>query len=152
MSWLDDMRQKAQKAIQAGQKEVKQYQNKEYVNAVLGVCALVANADGHVDDSEVMTTVAFIQQHKDLKVFDAAYVEKQFKHYVSELRRGVFGKAAVVEDILKVRKDTGKAASVIYVACEIGASDGNFDPNEQKVCSDVCKQLGLDPTSFNLPA
>ena len=119
MSWLDEMKRKAQAAGKAIQTGVQKYRNKEYANAVLGVCAMVAAADGHIDDSEIGTTIAFIQQHKDLQVFDAAYIEKQFQHYADELKRGQFGKAAVVQDILAVKKDAGQAASVIMVACEI---------------------------------
>ncbi|NCC97815.1 MAG: Tellurite resistance TerB, partial [Synergistales bacterium] len=49
--------------------KVKQYKNKDMLEAIVAGCALVAYADGVVDTSEKAKMMGFIQNSPELSVF-----------------------------------------------------------------------------------
>jgi len=59
-------------------KQVKQYKNKNFADATMAACALVAAADGNVDADERRKVTGFISSNDTLAVFDINELQKNF--------------------------------------------------------------------------
>jgi tellurite resistance protein TerB len=60
------------------------------------------------------------------------------------------GKAEALKVIGRLRSNSEQARIMVRVACAIGASDGNFDQSERAVVREICVELGLNPSDFDL--
>ncbi len=131
--------------------QVSKFQNKEFANASMAMCALIAAADGSIDASERAKTAAFIGSNDVLSVFQPAMLQERFEWYASKLESNFdFGKLEAIATIgkLKSKPDAGRA--VINVGIIIGGADGDFDKNEQQAVREACNALGIPPAEFDL--
>ena len=130
--------------------EVKKYKNKDFLEAAIAGCVLVAAADGKIDSSETSKMMGFIKKNKALEVFDAKDILKIYK-YFSEILMDDFGIGqGECLAVIGKYKNKPEAQLIVRVCCAIGAADGNFDDDEKNVVRSICKELGLDPSSFQL--
>ncbi len=63
--------------------QVKKFKNKDFMDAIVAGCALVAFADGKIDAAEKNKMAGYMNLSEELKVFDMTQVIAQFNHYVS---------------------------------------------------------------------
>ena len=112
------------KAFGAGAKEIKAdySQNKDYLEAVCAASALVAYADGDLEDSERSKVVRTISQHPTLG--------KMYQQTVIEGRDG-----SMAED-------------VYLVALDVAHADGQVEPEEAEVLKKIAARLGVDISKF----
>ncbi|WP_315372417.1 TerB family tellurite resistance protein, partial [Paenibacillus xylanexedens] len=75
-SWLNSTKQGLEE-------QVKKFKNKDFMDAVVAGCALVAFADGSIDEAEKNKMAGYINLSQELKVFDMAEVITRFNHYVA---------------------------------------------------------------------
>ncbi len=130
---------------------VKRFKNKEFMEAVVAGCALVAAADGHIDASEKQKMAGFIHRSEELKVFDMSKVIQSFNKFAEGLEFDhIIGKGEALRVIGKIKKNEEAARLLIRVCCAIGAADGNFDDDEKATVREICKELNLDPGDFQL--
>ncbi|MNW23424.1 Tellurite resistance protein TerB [compost metagenome] len=131
--------------------QVKRFKNKDFMDAVVAGCALVAFADGSVDASEKNKMAGYINLSQELKVFDMAVVIERFNHYVSNFEFSAeIGKQEALKAIAKFKSKPDVGRVIIGVCSAIGAADGNFDDQERRVVAEICSVLGLNPSDFNL--
>jgi tellurite resistance protein TerB len=52
--------------------------------------------------------------------------------------------------ISKVKADSGVARLIVRGCIIIGAADGDFDDSEKAVVREICRELGQDPSEFDL--
>ncbi len=143
-SWL----QKTKKDLND---QVKKFKNKDFMEAVVAGCAIVAGADGSIDASEKQKMAGYISRSEELKVFDMGDVINRFNHYVGNMEfDAIIGKQEALKAISKFSGKPEIARVIVSVCCAIGAADGDFDPQEKAAVSDICKTLGLNPSEFNL--
>ncbi|MED1826075.1 tellurite resistance TerB family protein [Brevibacillus agri] len=131
--------------------QVKKFQNRDFMDAVVAGCALVAASDGQIDSAEKQKMAAYINRSEELKVFNMNDVIARFNHFVSgfEFDHGV-GKMEALKAIGKIRNNPEAARVLISVCCAIGAADGNFDEKEKKVVREICQTVNLNPGDFQL--
>jgi tellurite resistance protein TerB len=130
---------------------VKRFKNKEFMDAVVAGCALVAAADGNIDSSEKQKMAGFIRRSEELKVFDMNAVIKRFNEFAEGFEfDNIIGKGESLKAIGKIKKNQEAARLLIRVCCAIGAADGNFDDDEKAVVGEICAELNLNPTDFQL--
>ncbi len=147
MGVLDWVKSQANE-IQSG---VKRFKSQKFLDAVTAGCALVAFADGIVKPEEKAKMAGFIQRNDALKVFDMTKVIESFEKYVKGFEFDVMiGKAEAMKTIGRIKKSSDEARLLVRVCCAIGAADGDFDPDEKKVVTEICHELGLDPSEFDL--
>jgi tellurite resistance protein TerB len=131
--------------------EVGKFKNKEFMEAIVSGCALVAAADGEISSSEKLKMSGFIKNSKELKVFDMDKVIEAFSSACSKFEFDEqIGRAEALAVVGKIRGKPEQARLLVRVCIAIGASDGNFDDNEKAVCKLLCAELGLPPTDFDL--
>jgi len=147
MAFLDWLKEQKDKTVTG----IKQYANKDFMEAVAAGCAMIASADGTIDSSEKQKMAGFISLNQSLKVFNLNDVLQRFNYYAQMFEFDFnVGKTEALKVISKLKKNTGAARTCVAVCCSIGAADGNFDKDEKQLVREICLELGLSPSEFQL--
>ncbi len=126
--------------------------NRDYLEAVCAAAALVAIADGELEDSEKTKTINTLASHPVLgKMYDRNTIEKcaddMFKR--AKDRSGRQSLAGELDDI-KARADGQRMADDVYlVASDVAMADGEIEPEEAVVLEKIAKRLNVDPSKFD---
>jgi tellurite resistance protein TerB len=148
LNWLKDRTNETRAKLTA---EVSKFRNKDFMEAVVAACAMVAAADGHIAPEEKRKMIGFLQRADEMKHFDTTQVVAFFEKIAGNYEfDGEIGKAEALKVIGRVRSKHEQARMVVRVACVIGASDGNFDEDEKAAVRTICADLGLSPSDFDL--
>jgi stress response protein SCP2/tellurite resistance protein len=140
--WANNQKKKAQELFN-------RYKSQDVLEAVVAACALVAMADGYLDASERQKMTEFVHQSEELRVFDTNKVLQKFNMFVSRIENDrMLGRAEAFRALGKIRTKPEIARLVARYCIAIGYADGNFDNNEKQMVSDICRELGLNPTEF----
>ena len=131
--------------------EVSKFKNREFMEAVVSGCALVAAADGDISSDEKQKMIGFIQNSKELKAFDVKDVITSFNEVCEQFEFDQqIGRAVALKSVGQLRRKEDAARLLVRVCCAIGSADGNFDESERAVCRAICNELGLSPGDFDL--
>jgi tellurite resistance protein TerB len=151
MSFFDSIKKMGKDASAKVTSEVAKFKSKDFLNAVVAGCALVAAADGSISSAEKQKMLGFINSSDELKVFGADEVIAAFNNVVSKFDFDhEIGKAEALKVISKIKSDVAASKLMIRVCCIIGASDGDFDAAEKSIVVLICRELGIDPAEFDL--
>jgi tellurite resistance protein TerB len=131
--------------------EALKFKNKDFLNAAMAGSALVAMADGSVSSEEKQKMIKFIEGHAALSIFTTSDVIKAFQDFVGQLEfdRDI-GEAKAYQALGKMRSNVEAARLLIRMIIAIAGSDGNFDSAEKKVAIKIARELGLNPSEFEL--
>lgn len=131
--------------------EVGKFKNREFMEAVVAGCALVAAADGDISSEEKKKMIGFIQSSDELKVFELNQVIDTFNKICSKFEfDAAIGKAEALKLIGALRKNQDASRLMVRVCCAVGSADGAFDATEKAVVSQICRELALNPADFDL--
>ena len=131
--------------------EVTKFKNQEFLDATVAACALVAAADGSIDASEKQKMAGFIENSKELQVFDMKKVIDGFNQVCSQFEFDqTIGKAEALRTVSKLKKKPDAARLLVRVCTAIGSADGDFDASERAVTREICTELELNPNEFDL--
>lgn len=114
-------------------------------DASVAMCALVAAADGWIDQAERDQMLAFVTADEVLAVYPPEELERLFDAHVDRLRDNpAAGRETALTEIAKVRGRPLEARSVVQLGAVIGRADGQYDATERQAVSDAVDVLGLD--------
>ncbi|WML47151.1 TerD family protein [Neobacillus sp. PS3-34] len=151
-SWSPSQRDYSEWAIQQKRRAMElfnRFKSQDVLDAVVAACALVGMADGRLDPSERQKMLEFVQQSDELRVFDTNKVIQQFNFYVQRIEADpMLGRAEAFRALGRVRSKPEIARLVARYCIAIGYADGSFDQNEKQMVSEICRELGLNPTEF----
>lgn len=151
MGFLDSLKQMGKDVSTRLSNEVTKFKNKDFLNAVVAGCALVAASDGVVSPEEKRKMLGYISNSDELKVFDSGEVIDSFNKICSKFEFDYeIGKAEALKIVAKLKTNADAAKLMIRVCCVIGAADGNFDQNEKRMISLMCRELGLNEAEFDV--
>lgn len=130
---------------------VKQFANKDFMEATAASCAMIACADGSISSEEKQKMVGYINLNDSLKVFNLNDILTRFNHYADmfEFDYNV-GKTEAMKAVAKMKKKPDVAKVLVALSCSIGASDGDFDNDEIALVKEMCSVLGINPADFEL--
>lgn len=141
------------KAVTSGAREVSaEYgQNKDFLEAVCAASALVAFADGELEESERLKTIQIITTHSTLsKLYQRDVVEQtldvMFKRASDSSGRQSL--ARELDDIKGKPNGSQMAEDVYLIATDISMADGQSEPQEVEVLKKIAARLGVDPSRF----
>ncbi|MBF0284469.1 MAG: tellurite resistance TerB family protein [Magnetococcales bacterium] len=150
MGFIDDLKSRAAQLQSSMAQEMSRYKNRDLMEGILAGCAMVAAADGSVSGEEKRKMMGFVSNSEALKVFDANAVIEAFNRHIAKFEFDVeLGKAEALKCIAKINK-TDEARLLVRVCCAIGASDGSFDEQEKQVVRQICREVNLPPSDFDL--
>lgn len=141
-------------ALGAASKEVQAdySENKDYLEAVCAGSALVANADGELEDAERQKVIKICTGHPVLSKFyqrDAIEkcVETMFKRSLDASGRQSLAREL---DDIKSRPNGAQMAEDVYLVCvDVANADGQVEPEEEVVLKKIAARLGVDPSKFD---
>lgn len=117
----------------------------DFLEATCAAAALIAVADGEIEDSEVTATVKAVKANKALAGgFDGPTIERTINAMLERAGGGRVGKAGLRTEIREIAKDPEMAEAVILTALDVAEADGQIEPEEQKVLESLSKELGID--------
>ena len=149
MGFFDKLRQSASDAKAALTTKVSQFKNSTFRDSVMGICALVASADGNVSDDEKAAIGSLITSLDALKVFPPADLIAKFNEYVDTVNKDkTFGPISINGVIGKIKGKGEQPDVALQIALAIANADGTFDDSEKKRVRDICRTLGLDAASY----
>ena len=151
MPLWDQLKQKSQDMSTQLKAKSGQLKNKNFSEAAMAMCALVAAADGSIDPEERRKLAGFIASNDVLSIFPPDELRQRFEHYCNKMTADYdFGKIEALQALGKLKKKEVEARSVIQVGIIIGGADGNFDASEKKAVKEACHAVGINPAEFDL--
>lgn len=122
-----------------------------YRDASMAMCALVAAADGNVDEHERAHVESLILNNDVLQNFPADQLRQRFNKHVAQLSANFQqGKAEAMQEIAKAAKKPTEARAVVQTGFVVAGADGYIAQSEEQVLREACAALGLSPQEFGL--
>ncbi len=119
-----------------------QLNNKVFKNAAMATCALIAAADGKVDDSEKSKVANLIAKNELLQAFKAVELRDLFLGYC-DMAADEFARLDLLNVVAKLKKNPEQADTAVKIALIIANADGVFSDDEKAVVKEICLKLGL---------
>ena len=131
--------------------EALKFKNKDFLNAAMAGSALIAMADGSISSEEKQKMIKFIENNDALSIFTISDVIKAFQEFVGQLEFDKdIGEAKAYQALGKMKSNNEAARLLVRMIIAIAASDGNFDAQERIIAAKIAKELGLQPSEFEL--
>lgn len=151
MTFLDSAQDLAHKVSQEIKGKIARYQNQNFRDACMATCALVAMADGVLQDDERKKVIACIQNNEALKHFSATVLRDLFLGFCEQAKDD-FTKVEVIKAIRKVKAEHDFADMVVKIGIIIAKSDKDFADVEKAVIKSIISELGLNESDYDLGA
>jgi tellurite resistance protein len=127
--------------------------NADFRDAAVAMCALVAAADGVIDERERDAMVTAMADDDVLGQFDPIVLAQGFDIHVAQLRGAPdSGRRYIRRQIMKLRNRPVQARALVRLGAVIGRADGVFDPGEQKTVVDAARMLGVEGWTLTVQA
>ena len=131
--------------------EALKFKNKDFLNAAMAGSALIAMADGSISSEEKQKMIKFIESNDALSIFTISDVIKAFQEFVGQLEFDKdIGEAKAYQAIGKMKSNTEASRLLVRMIISIASSDGLFDNDEKKIAFKIAKELGINPSEFEL--
>lgn len=142
------------KAFGAGAREIKaEYgENKDFLEAVCAASALVAAADGDIEESERRKVVSIISNHSTLSKLYQSNVIEATAETMFKRAKDASGRQSLAREMddIKSRPDGAQMAEDVYlIALDIANADGEVEPAEDAVLKKIAARLGIDTSKFD---
>jgi tellurite resistance protein TerB len=146
-SFLSQLKSKANEL----KTEALKYKNKDFLNAAMAGSALIAMADGSISSEEKQKMIKFIESNDALSIFTTSDVIKAFQDFVGQLEFDKdIGEAKAYQAIGKMKSNIEASRLLVRMIIAIASSDGLFDNDEKKIAIKIAKELGINPSEFEL--
>ena len=123
----------------------------DLLEGIAAMAALVAVADGEIEDSEVESALNALTTHATLgEAFSSAQIEQAFDKQLKRAKGGMAGKLALKREIeeAKSKNAADELEMAFVIAIDVASSDGQIESEEKKVLEDIGKRLGLNLSSY----
>jgi tellurite resistance protein TerB len=123
----------------------------DLLEATCAACALVAAADGDIEDAELVTTLEALTNHPTLSTaFSSSLIEATANAMFKRAKGGAMGRIGLMKEIeeCRSRSTADDIELVLAVAIDVSRSDGEMENAEQAVLSKIATALRLDLRTF----
>lgn len=141
------------RALGAGAREVQAdySKNKDYLEAVCAAAALVAFADGDLEDTERSKVIKLVTGHPVLgKMYQQTVIENTIDEMFKRAKDGA-GRQQLARELgdIKGRPEGAQMAEDVYlIAADVASADGEVEPKEEEVLKKIANLLAVDPSKF----
>jgi tellurite resistance protein len=141
------------KAVFSGAREInKEYgSNRNFLNAVCASAALVANADGSIEDTERLKAISLITNNATLSSLYQRNDIEQALESAFKNSKDASGRQALARNLEAIQgmpNGAQMAEDVYLVASDISMADGSVSDEEKVVLEKIARRLGVDPKKF----
>lgn len=132
--------------------EIKKLENRDLMQAIVGACILIAGADGDLEASELDTIEKAIRSNPALSHFgpEITTTMGQFKDQLAAGFR--LAKVKIMREIADIKNNPADAEEVFVNAITIAEADGEIEPAELAVLTEIGRNLGLRLQDFGIAA
>ena len=117
----------------------------DFLEGVCAAAALIAAADGEIEDSEVTATKKAVTANKALADgFDNRTIDGAIDKMLDRAGGGRVGRAGLWKEIEEAAKDPEKAEAILCTALDVAEGDGEIEPQEKVVLEKLAKILRVD--------
>jgi len=117
----------------------------DFLESVCAAAALIAAADGEIEDAEVKATIKAVKANKSLAGgFDQSTIEATINKMLDRAGGGRVGRMGLWDEIREVSKDPEMAQAVVLTALDVAEGDGEIEPAEKAVLDRLAKELSVD--------
>lgn len=123
----------------------------DLLEGIAAMSALVAAADGTIEDEEVGAVLDALTVHDTLSAaFTASQIEAAVNKQIKRAQGGAAGKLALKREIqeMKDKNTTDELEMAFAIALDVSMSDGEMEPAEKVVLDDLAKRLGFSLSAF----
>lgn len=127
-------------------------ESKDFLEAVCAAAALVAAADGDIEESERRKVVSLITNHASLgRIYQQRDIETTAETMFKRAKEssGRQQLARELDDIKSRPSGQQMAEDVYLLALDIANADGEVEPEEDVVLKKIAGRLGVDPGKFD---
>lgn len=149
MSFLDELKNNANAVKDKVKASAAKFKSQDFRDAVLAISALVAAADGTIDQSERDKVKRLIMNNEALSHFTPSDLGKQFEAYIPKAL-DEFAALDLFKIVGKLRGKVDEADMAVKIALIIANADGNFADSEKTVVRDIIAKLGLQAADYGL--
>jgi len=130
----------------------KKMENRDLMQAVVGVCLLVTAADGSISKAEAHQTDKQLRANKNLEHFGSE-ITAQINLYTEQLEASFrIGRMNILREIKEVAANPLDAEEVFVNAIAAAEAEGGIDDKELQVLVEVGNLLGLRLKDFGIEA
>ena len=123
----------------------------DLLEAVCAAAALVAAADGNVDDSEIDATAKAVSANETLNTaFSPREIEGSIQRMLDRANGGRVGKMGLYKEIEDVAGSAEDGEIVLLTAMDIADADGSVDDAEKAVLEKIAGKLGLKLANYDV--
>lgn len=119
----------------------------DLLEGIAASCALVAAADGELEDSEAETTLNALLNHETLsKAFSASEIERITDAMFKKVKQGMSGRLGLYREIeqAKAKSTVEDTEMMLVIAIDVSLADGEVEPAERWVLDKIATSLGLN--------
>lgn len=122
----------------------------DLLEATCAACALVAAADGEVEDAELVATQEALVNHPTLS---AAFKQSEIEATASKIfsrAKGAMGRVGLMKEIEQAKSKSTSDDLELVLACavDIARADGELEGPELAVMQKIANTLGLNLRAF----
>lgn len=140
------------KKLFGAKKAVKNIENRDLMQAIVGGCLLVAAADGEISKNEAAQIDLQIRANKNLEHFGSE-ITNQVNLFTEQLQAGFrLGRMNIMREIKDIANNPMDAEEVFVNMLTVAEGDGDISPAELKVLQEIGQMLGLRPKDFGIEA
>jgi tellurite resistance protein TerB len=148
-SFLEELKNSANSVTASVKAAAAKYKSQDFRDAILAICAMVAAADGSIDQSERDKVKRLIMSNEALSHFTPSELGKQFEAYIPKAL-DEFAVLDLEKIVGKLRGKADEADMAVKIALIIANADGVFADSEKAVVRTIIKKLALNASDYGL--
>lgn len=132
------------KKVKVAQREVKNFEKRDLMQACVGIGLLVGYASGEFGQAESDKLQKVLANQPALANFGSE-VNETYARYNAMLKEAglLMGKVQILREIGDVKGDQREAEDVLITGITVALSDGEMDDKERKMLEEIAAVLGL---------
>ncbi len=136
------------KKASAAKAEIKKFENRDLMEAMVGGCALVAFADGECEQEEVKKIDELLRTSKALEGFGAE-ITTTLNRFCERLTASYrAGRIEILREIEEIKGDQREKEDVLIAMLTVAEAGGEIEEAERKELDVVAQRLGMRLDDF----
>jgi tellurite resistance protein TerB len=118
--------------------------NTDFLEGACALCALVAAADGSVDDDEIVSAIAAVKANKTISdSFSTSQIESTMDTMLTRVSTRT-GRISLWDELKDIGADGELGQVVVACGVEVADADGDVDDAEMKVLKKAGSMFGVN--------
>jgi tellurite resistance protein len=140
---------KAGAKASATELQAKYKENIDFLEAVCAGVALVAAADGEIEDAEVGAVQRLVSSNDKISACYQPHQISEVSTKMLALAKTQSGKQSLARQLDDIKGNATMCEDVYLIALDIAYADGELEPAEKETLAKIAKRLNVDVSKFD---